>query len=351
MQNITTADRTMPASLEVLQTPELLENILSFLPGCDLINASKVNELFYDCILRCPATQETMLLRPSSGPVPQCYSLLLTRAADGSWGLLVVVRALGLTPAAGMQDDDISQGALPCPAVRLCPLLRLDDTEFKGRNRAVGLSEDDRDPTSSHCYSPLGTDIARFTAELGLTDMERFPGMMITDPPQNEAAIQLWLRHSDKPAGLSVFHRVKQNSPLTLTELVKSAKLATGQVFTHLYSCPDHNKPACACGRSEWERRLGTFHGKSVETLASNYVQKFGGSFLLDLDQSYVLLNAVVPTADEWETMQDVFAAEEAKKELYDAGSYDAWIKWLLAPSASQAIWYTRIHKVVRRLL
>jgi hypothetical protein len=72
---------------------------------------------------------------------------------------------------------------------------------------------------------------------------------------------------------------------------------------------------------------------------------------LLDLDKSYVLLNAVVPTADEWETMQDVLAAEEVKKELYDPGSYDAWIKWLLAPRASQSIWYPRILKMVRRLL
>jgi hypothetical protein len=138
-------DRTMPASSRAAQIPEFIENILSFLPATDLLGAMKVNGLFHDCIIDCPAIQETMCLRPSANPLPPCY--VLRRPNDDDKEVIT----LGLTLAAGLQDNDMSQDARLHPTVRLCPYLRLDHPDPEGRNRARGL------------LSPSRTDIDSFS--------------------------------------------------------------------------------------------------------------------------------------------------------------------------------------------
>jgi hypothetical protein len=94
-------DHIAPAPLRALYIPEILENILSFLPdGLDLIAASKVNRMFYDCIVTSPGIQDTLFLRPSTKPIPQGYTL--ERMWVDNAGFFQESMALGLNPTAGM---------------------------------------------------------------------------------------------------------------------------------------------------------------------------------------------------------------------------------------------------------
>jgi hypothetical protein len=56
-------------------------------------------------------------------------------------------------------------------------------------------------------------------------------------------------------------------------------------------------------------------------------VEANGGSFYLDLEESWVHLNAAVPTAGEWETMEKALAEEEVKKKSIDPKKYERWMK------------------------
>lgn len=70
-----TMDDVLPASSRALHTTEILEHILSFLPASDLIAASNVNNLFLNCIVNSPVTQQTLFLPTSVKPSQPCYKV------------------------------------------------------------------------------------------------------------------------------------------------------------------------------------------------------------------------------------------------------------------------------------
>jgi hypothetical protein len=63
----------------------------------------------------------------------------------------------------------------------------------------------------------------------------------------------------------------------------------------------------------------------SLESARSDLVLGYEGSFLLNLERSWMTLDAVIPTAKEWETMRDHLAKEEVRKSSMTPEAYNAW--------------------------
>jgi hypothetical protein len=146
------------------------------------MNASKVNEFFHDCIITCTATRETMFLRPSTKSIPQCYEIkwVSSGALDARRYRLALYqypsrlsKPEGTYPSIKTIPRDLIRGV--CPYLRLAPEDHLDNrAHYEG---ALDSSEDDK---------------LRFTAHPNT--MERFPDMLLADPPRMEAIVELFYK-------------------------------------------------------------------------------------------------------------------------------------------------------------
>lgn len=68
----------------------------------------------------------------------------------------------------------------------------------------------------------------------------------------------------------------------------------------------------------------------TLAAVTSEYIAIHGGSFSLDLKGSWIKLNAIISTEEEWETMRNILYEEEEKKKKMDPGHYAAWKAKLL---------------------
>jgi hypothetical protein len=71
----------------------------------------------------------------------------------------------------------------------------------------------------------------------------------------------------------------------------------------------------------------------SIQSVVTAHMEAHGGSFVLDLEQSWVDPHAVVPTDQEWETMYEVRARPEVKKTQRFIEELDAFGTWDLLDS------------------
>jgi hypothetical protein len=314
----------MPASSQVLQSPEILGHILSFLPASDLMNASKISEFFHDCIVTCTATRETLFLRPSAKPVPKGYEVAwfldageYTRRLTlypypsrlSGWLTGWIPKPNAIYPSIETEPCDLMRG--------LCPHLQStwkEDLNGCKSNRAFEWDHDE--------WSFLAQQgKVRFTAQPN--EMERFPDMLLADPPRTEVYVHLYYEHTLYPdLGMRVERNIKQDSPLTMKTLLESADMSKGEVrawgFPNLQSLRPPPDPGIG------------FSIMSLKDVRSDLVQGYKGSFLLDLKNSYMTLGAVIPTAEEWETMRDHLAKEEVRKSSMTPEAYNAWYDDLL---------------------
>lgn len=313
-----------PASSLTLQTTEILEHILSFLPGPDLFVASNVNRFFLNCIVNSPAARQTLLFSSTVKPLPECYQV--HRIRRDVWGIRLGSSTLALTPTAGVQHDDLYHWATRCLVVRLCPGLQLSrpDNNKDRVTTEMGRYRDYRDERST-----------RATFIVQPTEMTRLGHqVLLTDPPVRGLRVYLCYRHSHSFTAVNVSTTIKQDSPFTLNGLVKSARLSKRAVWI------DEEEPvvprswcrcrwARACDFHRKPRRVDQ-HGLSLEEVVAQEIRKHGGSFLLDLKLSWVDLEVIVPTAKEWELMEQVLAEEPAEKKQVSPNEAPVGVKQLL---------------------
>jgi hypothetical protein len=145
--------------------------------------------------------------------------------------------------------------------------------------------------------------------------------MLVCDPSVTQATISLRYIHSETSAGVYIsYHGWSKDSGFTLGAIFEKAKSVTyGSV------CIDDGVNVVS-GRPINQRRCNS----TLEAVTSTYIRTHGGSFLLDLKVCYIRLLAVVPTEEEWETMRQFLAEEEAKKKLMDPDEHAAWMAKLL---------------------
>lgn len=293
--------------MKALRTTEILEIILSHVPAFDLIAATNVNDFFYNCAVNSPIIQQTMLLRSGVHSPPQCYRI--HRSWTGSSGEQVRRTTLGLTPSAGMSNDDTSQWAEPCTAVRLCPALRQVD-HYVARENIVTPTDDLRNLRIN------GNEMLLFTAtpiEIGRLDM------FASDPPVTGASIFLCYKHAGTSFAVYIHYANAHGSQLTFNSIFEGAWSATNGSIALVEGADVSG----ACMKSLSDTTLAA--------VTSEYIELHGGSFALDLKSSWIKLNAIVPTEAEWDTMQQILAEEEEKKKKkMDPGHHAAWMAKLL---------------------
>jgi hypothetical protein len=144
--------------------------------------------------------------------------------------------------------------------------------------------------------------------------------MLVCDPPVKNATVLLRYKHSGTSAGAFIWYLSSRGPDLTLGAIFEEAKsVAHGMV------CTDEGTDVVSGGPIQRRKCNST-----LEAVMSAYIKTHGGSFALDLEASWIRLNAVVPTEEEWETMRQVLAEEEAKKKLMDPDEHAAWMAKLL---------------------
>jgi len=145
--------------------------------------------------------------------------------------------------------------------------------------------------------------------------------MLLSDPPTNEANVYLCYRHTETSYTVSIQYHSKNDFPLTYGALfeAKTAEAAEGTMRIMQSDSVTRQSVSSV-----------PVNDVALDDLMSQYTKAHGGFFLLDLEASLVLLNAIVPTEEEWETMGQVLAEEEEKKNLMDPREYAAWVERLL---------------------
>jgi hypothetical protein len=125
-------------------------------------------------------------------------------------------------------------------------------------------------------------------------------------------------KHTDAPFAVSVTCKVKQDYTLTMGAMMKSAKQAKGGVWLE-EEIPKEPRFWCRCqwGRScDFHREMRRRHlsDVSLQTVIATEMKARGGTFVLDIEQSWLDSQAIVPTDEEWETMLEIHAGDEADK-------------------------------------
>lgn len=295
------------AVLKALHTTGIVEHILSHLPAFDLIAAANVNDFFYNCAVKSPDISQTLCLRSGVTNTPQCYRV--HRFWTGCNG--IPMTTIGLTPSAGTSGNDTDQWAEPCTAVRLCPALCPMDEDLLRRENIAAPTDNLRKLRINGNQSSLFT--------VGPNEVGRLD-MFVCDPPVSGACIFLCYRHVGTSAMVFINYTSPQDSLLTFNSIFEGAWSATNGCVG-LVDGTDAGK-------------LGAAHAfnRTLDKLTSEYIKVHGGSFVLDLKSSWIKLNVIVPTEEEWETMRQVLAEEEEKKEKMDPDEHAAWMAQLLRP-------------------
>jgi hypothetical protein len=244
---------------------------------------------------------------------PQCYQVNRTRIDD--YGREVKIGTLGLTPTAGMLKDDIDQWAVPRDVLRLCPALQLKYRPPTNRAKTV---VDPYRYTSFH-----EEDVLEFTA--GPIDTGHLD-MFASDPPATRAETFLYYNHVETFLAVSIRFCIIQDRQLTIADIFEEAKSADGQIWLI-------RKDASRHPQTPYEHVSNKL---TLDAVMSSYIEEHGGYFILNLDRSWIELNALVPTEEERDTMRQVLAKEEEKKKLMDPHEYAAWTKKILSRTGWQ---------------
>lgn len=256
-----------------------------------------------------------------SKPVPSCYKMLRVRQltrdeeeGDCATNFDDPINAdwLGLSPTAGMQHNanDLRQRAIPDAAVvRMCPWLQLDESFMRARS-----------PIEESIFIAngrgLGYGMATFTLE-SATLANRRPDVFITQPPVTKAEAYLSFRAT---VGRSITVHAKfgisQSSGVTLSGLLESTWSAKDVAWS-----------------TDTKLDVET-HAK----LAATIKHQKRGSFALDTKRSRIIVDAIIVTDEEWETMCERLVEDKARNKAMSDEEYTAWISNLLKDVGSESL-------------
>lgn len=287
------------ATSKALYTTEILKHILSYLSGPDLIAAVDVNDFFYNCAANSPDIQEIMFLRPSNKPQQQLYRII--RYGLDSNGNHRKIFMIAFTPSA-LPNDQYGGVIWRCRALRLCPALRLFDSQWIRNNRAKGV-----------CYGNKSYKDGKVAFAVRPTDVGRFGShMFVSDPPVTKAKIHLRYEHTKTHYVVVVDHDIDMGCPLTFDAIFEEAESSIVTGCIHLGTLGKVSEDRYRWFMNNWT----LVDDVTFSEVTSEHIKTFGGSFVLDLEESWMELGGVVPTEEEWETMYEVLAEEESKKQL-----------------------------------
>jgi hypothetical protein len=137
--------------------------------------------------------------------------------------------------------------------------------------------------------------------------------MFLSNPPATEACIYLRYRHTGDSFAVTIQYTSRHESTLTLDQVFKEAESAQGVVWLEEWDAS-----------SPYPTIRPVDEDVTLDMVTSTYIGLHGGSFLLDLQESWMQLDAIVPTEEEWETIRQVLVDEEEKKKLMDPDQHAA---------------------------
>jgi hypothetical protein len=122
----------------------------------------------------------------------------------------------------------------------------------------------------------------------------KYADMILTDPPVNELDIELTYKHSLWPLlTIRALRRVRsKDGPLTVGEVLRSARSQPGNTFLHDPPMPSNN----------YNRAHACLPDSTANDVILRAVQGHGGSFALDLKNTHLVFEyprIVVPNAEE----------------------------------------------------
>lgn len=268
----------------VLNTPELLDTILSHLPASGLFRMAKLNREYRDTVYTSPAAHRTLFLRPRP-------------ALAGKWFLVRQRTLISFFNDRYTQAVQLSADVCrpywtiePIIPVEVCPLLV----------RSTKASESQpvtRDEPPEDSYLGHG-DGARFAFDPENTTL--LPGMMITNPPCRHVYVYLRYKHSLQPSIFLSVERIvhcRSASGLTLSGVLQSACEQTGDVFF------TENR-----NEARGMRREGTSLGSEIAVER----EERGGHFKIDFKRTMFRFRRMsVLSPKEWETCRRRVARAE----------------------------------------
>jgi hypothetical protein len=235
---------------KTIETPELLEHILSHLPSLDLCHARRVSQSFRNAIDRSPALQKNLflvdrssVLQKNCSLIPLAYSDLSTFGPDFANCLLIdqhdfeVAQTPELHPSFILVDEPETR-----PASHFHPILALDEvprnlrSDFQTTLNILYLSTDhfDGSPAFTRAFCKLHKLTQTFDNVSGLPEDSPLHRMFITNPPIKKVeftiripfwdAWQEWVDWESvtkgcDPVGIEGLHVLKSDTGITFGQL------------------------------------------------------------------------------------------------------------------------------------
>jgi hypothetical protein len=112
--------------------------------------------------------------------------------------------------------------------------------------------------------------------------------MLLSNPPATEAVIYLRYRHTGDSFAVTIQYTSRHESTLTFDEVFKEAETAKGVMWLEGW---DVSSPFPTIRPVDEDVML--------DMVTSTYIGIYGGSFLLDLQESWMQLDAIVPMEEE----------------------------------------------------
>jgi hypothetical protein len=207
------------AMAQVFNTPELLDLILSHLPGSGLFAMTKVNRHHRAGVYTSISARRTLFLIPRPA-LPGTWSLVRHRVRQPAWAHRNVIEL-------SAEVREPHWGFEPITPAEVCPLLSRSSP-------ASGIHLDnDRHPQDSY----LGRgESARFAFQPDNAVL--LPGMMLTNPPCHDVCIDLVYVHITQSSITLSAERIIHNSHkhacgLTLSAVLEEAYGLLGDVVFH----------------------------------------------------------------------------------------------------------------------
>lgn len=180
---------TITAVAKALDTSELLEHILSYLPVLDLVKANRVNKTFQQVVASAPTLQRNLFLLPAKEPTDY-WQVARTGHYQGH-AYMVAVDSTGTASDTVPMQPGTSHEQVAC--VTLCPHLKVMNT--KGVLNNIPKSVADRMYYQHKESARLETNPAQakiwhdFDSNVDVTASDPWTKMFLSNPPCNRAEI------------------------------------------------------------------------------------------------------------------------------------------------------------------
>lgn len=278
------------ASAQVWNTTELLEHIISYLPGKSIVVVSGVNRMASNCVANSSIAQSKLFMRPSGREEDRWVycEFYLPRSLQSQGERQIVAQSF--EPSKGalhkIRTRKSDAAGRSVSAVALCPLLELEDTQ---ETSALGR------------LKRRGWQVEERVNLIGLpAEDTKYANMILTDPPVSGLEIELTYKHSLWPLLMIRAKRCvcskHEGNLLTIGAVLSSACSQPDNTYLHNPPMPSNN----------YDRSHECLPESTVNDVILQTVQKHGGSFALDLTNTQLLFpypHIVVPDAEERKEM------------------------------------------------